>query len=89
LIAYSLGNFAGYHALSSSGVLGVSGILRVTLRKDGTFVSGSLVPTRMVSPGFPRMDPKKQAITLVSGLCKSDFPQTGAHIAANGAITPA
>jgi poly-gamma-glutamate capsule biosynthesis protein CapA/YwtB (metallophosphatase superfamily) len=89
LIAYSLGNFAGYHALSSSGVLGVSGILRVTLRKDGTFVSGSLVPTRMVSPGFPRMDPKKQAITLVSGLCKSDFPQTGAHIAADGAITPA
>jgi poly-gamma-glutamate capsule biosynthesis protein CapA/YwtB (metallophosphatase superfamily) len=89
LIAYSLGNFAGYHALNSKGVLGVSGILRVTLRKDGTFVSGSLVPTRMVSPGLPRMDPKKQAITLVSGLCKSDFPQTGAHIAASGAITPA
>ncbi len=89
LIAYSLGNFAGYHALSSNGVLGVSGILRVTLRKDGTFVSGSLVPTRMVPPGLPRMDPKKQAITLVSGLCKSDFPQTGAHIAASGAITPA
>lgn len=87
LIAYSLGNFAGYHALSSKGVLGVSGILRVTLRRDGTFVSGSLVPTRMVSPGLPRMDPNKQAITLVSGLCKSDFPQTGAHIAADGAIT--
>ncbi|WP_373319632.1 CapA family protein [Rugosimonospora africana] len=88
LIAYSMGNFAGYHALNSGGVLGVSGVLRVTLRKDGTFVSGSLVPTRMVSPGLPRMDPKKQAITLVNGLSKSDFPRTGAHIAANGAITP-
>jgi poly-gamma-glutamate capsule biosynthesis protein CapA/YwtB (metallophosphatase superfamily) len=88
LIAYSMGNFAGYHALSATGVLGVSGILRVTLRKDGTFVAGTLVPTRMVSPGVPRMDPGKQAITMVNGLSRSDFTQTGAHIAADGAITP-
>jgi poly-gamma-glutamate capsule biosynthesis protein CapA/YwtB (metallophosphatase superfamily) len=88
LIAYSMGNFAGYHALSSTGVLGVSGVLRVTLRKDGTFVAGTLVPTVMVSPGVPRMDPKHQAISLVSSLSKSDFPQTGAHLAADGTITP-
>jgi poly-gamma-glutamate capsule biosynthesis protein CapA/YwtB (metallophosphatase superfamily) len=88
LIAYSMGNFAGYHALSTTGVLGTSGILRVTIRGDGTFVAGTLVPTRMVAPGVPRMDPGKQSITLVGGLSKSDFPKTGAHIAADGKITP-
>ena len=30
LIAYSLGNFAGYHALTTTGPLGISMILRVT-----------------------------------------------------------
>ena len=33
LIDYSLGNFAGYHALNTGGVLGISGILRVTLAR--------------------------------------------------------
>jgi hypothetical protein len=87
LIAYSMGNFAGYHALSSTGVLGTSGILRVTLRSDGTFVAGTLVSTRMVAPGLPRMDPGKAAITLVGGLSRSDFPKSGARIAADGTIT--
>jgi poly-gamma-glutamate capsule biosynthesis protein CapA/YwtB (metallophosphatase superfamily) len=87
LIAYSLGNFAGYHALGTAGVVGLTAILRVTLRKDGTFVAGTLVPTHMVAPGLPRMDPAKQSITLVRGLTKADFPSTGAHIATSGAIT--
>ena len=88
LIAYSLGNFAGYHALGYTGVVGVTGILKVTLRKDGSYVSGTLVPTHMVAPGSPRMDPQHQAISMVSGLTKSDFPKTGAQIATDGTITP-
>jgi hypothetical protein len=88
LIAYSLGNFAGYHALVYSGVVGITGILKVTLRKDGSYVSGTLVPTHMIAPGVPRMDPQNQANPLVSGLTKSDFPKTGAVIAADGTITP-
>jgi hypothetical protein len=86
LIAYSLGNFAGYRALGYTGVVGVTGILRVTLRKDGSFVAGTLVPTRMVAPGLPRMDPGKQAISLVSGLTKTDFPKTGAQLGSDGKI---
>jgi hypothetical protein len=88
LIAYSLGNFAGYHALGYSGVVGITGILKVTLRKDGSYVSGTLVPTHMVAPGSPRLDPQHQAIPLVSGLTKSDFPKTGAVIGTDGTITP-
>src|SRR4029079_3004159 len=37
LIAYSLGNFAGYKVFSLGGPLSTSGILRVTLRGDGKF----------------------------------------------------
>jgi hypothetical protein len=60
----------------------------VTLRKDGSYVSGTLVPTHMVAPGSPRMDPQHQAISMVSGLTKSDFPKTGAQIGTDGTITP-
>jgi poly-gamma-glutamate capsule biosynthesis protein CapA/YwtB (metallophosphatase superfamily) len=88
LIAYSLGNFAGYHALGYTGVVGVTGILRVTLRRNGSYLAGTLVPTHMVAPGSPRMDPQKQAISLVSSLCKADFPKTGARIGADGTVTP-
>ena len=69
--------------------MGISEILRVTLRRDGRYVSGTLVPAQMVAPGVPRPDPRKQAISLLSGLTRADFPQTGARIGADGAVTPA
>jgi poly-gamma-glutamate capsule biosynthesis protein CapA/YwtB (metallophosphatase superfamily) len=88
LIAYSLGNFAGYHALSVNNITGVSMILRVTLRGDGSFVSATVVPTSMVAPGVPRLDPNDRAIPMIRSLTDDDFPKTGAQIATNGAITP-
>jgi hypothetical protein len=87
LIAYSLGNFAGYRALSYNGVVGIGGVLKVTLGGDGSYKSGSLTATYMVAPGLPKPDPKKQAIPFVSNLTKQDFPTTGAKIAADGTIT--
>ncbi|NJC63763.1 CapA family protein [Planosporangium flavigriseum] len=87
LIAYSLGNFAGYRALNYNGVPGVGGVLKVTLRKDGSYVDGSLVPTRMVAPGLPAMDPAKQALSLIRGLSDTDLPASGVRIGDNGAIT--
>jgi hypothetical protein len=87
LIAYSLGNFAGYRALGYTGVVGITAVIRVTLNRDGSWGGGTLIPTYMVAPGLPRPDPKKQAVTLISNLTKQDFPQTGPKIAADGAIT--
>lgn len=88
LIAYSMGNFFGYRSLSYSGVLGVSGILKATLRKDGSWVSGKLVATRVVAPGAPAMDQTNQAWSLIRSLCKADLPGTGAQIGADGSISP-
>jgi hypothetical protein len=89
LIAYSLGNFCGYGVLSSNGYLGVGGVLRVTLQKDGTWVKGNLVPTEMVKGGLPAPDSDKRALAFVDGLSSSDFGASAAHISrTDGAITP-
>jgi hypothetical protein len=88
LIDYSLGNFAGYKALSTSGIVGVGGILKVSLHRDGTWAGGNLVPTRMIAPGLPSPDSRQQAWSLVRSLCASDLPQTGAHIGTDGSISP-
>lgn len=68
LIAYSLGNFGGYKVFALGGPLSVSGILRVTLRGDGAFEAGILVPTRMNGEGVPQLDPAEQAHGIVRSL---------------------
>jgi hypothetical protein len=88
LIAYSLGNFVGYGgALKFEGILGVTAVIKVSLNPDGTWAGGTLIPTNIVSPGVPKADPNKRAITTISDLTKKDFPTTGPAIAADGTIT--
>jgi poly-gamma-glutamate capsule biosynthesis protein CapA/YwtB (metallophosphatase superfamily) len=87
LIAYSLGNFAGYKVFGLGGPLSISGILRVTLREDGTFETGRLVPTRLVGPGLPALDPAEQAHGVVRRLSKEDFGRRAVRIDANGVLS--
>ncbi|WP_440558533.1 CapA family protein [Streptomyces sp. SCPE 10] len=84
LIAYSLGNFTGYGVLGLGGTLSTSGVLQVTLRADGGYVSGQLRPTRIVAPGTP--EPGGEAIDLVSGMSEEDFGPNAARISAEGTI---
>ncbi len=88
LIAYSMGNFAGYRVVATGGVLGVSGVLKATLRRDGSYVSGTLIPTRLTDVGLPATDPNQQALAQIRTLCTTDLPTTGAKIGDTGAITP-
>ncbi|MCC6830951.1 MAG: CapA family protein [Thermoleophilia bacterium] len=84
LIAYSLGNFLGWKAFSLSGASGVSGVLQVTLRADGTYVSGRLRPTVLAGGGAPR--PGGDGVARVARLSREDFGRTAARISADGAI---
>jgi hypothetical protein len=86
LIAYSLGNFAGYKVFSMGGPLSVSGILRVTLKGDGSFDSGTLVPTRMVGAGIPALDPAESAHGIVRTLSREDFGSRAVKVATNGTL---
>jgi hypothetical protein len=89
LIAFSLGNFCGYRTLSLAGYLGVGGILKVTLHKDGSWASGKLVATDLVGAGTPAIDSGLRALGFVDGLSTADFGATAAHInQTTGEITP-
>jgi hypothetical protein len=88
LIAYSLGNFCGYGVLTSTGNLGVGGVLKVKIREDGTWVDGQLVATEMVRGGLPALDGDKRALAFVRRLSREDFGTTAANISNSGAITP-
>ncbi|NMO55259.1 CapA family protein [Actinoplanes sp. TBRC 11911] len=90
LIAYSMGNFAGGgKALSSRGLLKYGGILRVSLEKDGTYVSGSFLSTQMNSIGLPIRDSaNERGRQLVEQLSADDFGATRPRFGADGSIRP-
>jgi poly-gamma-glutamate capsule biosynthesis protein CapA/YwtB (metallophosphatase superfamily) len=88
LIAYSMGNFVGCHTLSTSGVLSLSGVLRATLRANGSWVRGELVPVRMVGCGVPERDPAEAAHGFVRELSKQDFGRRGIRISRTGILLP-
>jgi hypothetical protein len=84
LIAYSLGSFAGYAVRPLGGPLSAGAILRLTLRGDGRFESGIVVPTRLVGQGVPELDPEEEAHATVRELSRLDFGARGASIASTG-----
>jgi poly-gamma-glutamate capsule biosynthesis protein CapA/YwtB (metallophosphatase superfamily) len=88
LIAYSLGNFVGYHTLNTSGVSGVSAILRLTLNRDGSWGGGTLVPVTIAGDGMPRPDTSKAADSLVRALSRQDFGRRAMRVSSNGALQP-
>ena len=89
MIAYSLGNFlGGGRTLKPDGILGYGGVLKVQLRKDGTWVGGKFDSTRMDSGGIPAPDAARNGAKTISNLSASDFPDTGVKIDSSGKILP-
>jgi len=87
LIAYSLGNFAGYDVFSLGGALSTSAILRVTLDGAGRFETGQLVPTHMVGAGMPALDPSETAHGVVRTLSREDFGARGVKVSREGVLS--
>ncbi|GAA4734762.1 CapA family protein [Modestobacter marinus] len=88
LIAYSLGNFTGYRALSNDGPKGVGALVTVELTADGSWLGGELVPIRMADPGLPELDPEREAVEQVATLSHEDFGGCGVDVSDDGALTP-
>ena len=86
LIAYSLGNFAGYKVFGLGGALSTSAILHVTIGGDGSIDSAHLVATRLADPGTPALDPSGGAFRLVRRLSEQDFGSGGATVSSAGTI---
>ena len=83
LIAYSLGNFVGYHTLAGGGILSESAILRVELGPGGRVLAGRWIPIRLVE-GLPRADPSGASAKLVAKLSREDFPHNHYDISPRG-----
>jgi len=87
LIAYSLGNFAGYGNFSIHGDLTMSAILRVTLSSSGRFERARLYPVELAGTGRPV--PGGGAISFVARLSSADFGASAARVRPSGVITRA
>jgi poly-gamma-glutamate capsule biosynthesis protein CapA/YwtB (metallophosphatase superfamily) len=87
LIAYSLGNFSGFHNFTLEGALGESAVLHVALGADGSFRGGRLVSLRLVEAGQPVLDPEEAAARTVASLSAEDFGSTAVRIGKHGRLT--
>jgi hypothetical protein len=88
LIAYSLGNFVGYHTLNTAGVTGVTAVLHVTLRRDAAWMSGRLDPVTIAGDGIPRPDTDRSAWGVVRTLSRTDFGRRAVRVKAKGLLDP-
>jgi hypothetical protein len=86
LIAYSLGNFAGFKNFALGGTLSLSGVFRVVLDPDGSWASARLIPVALHGAGLPALDPSDASVRLVAQLSRDDFGANAAHFAANGTL---
>ncbi len=73
LVAYSVGNFVGYHTLGHGGVLSAAGILQFTLAPDGRLRTGRWVSVALID-GLPRLDRSNSVAQFVAELSAEDFP---------------
>lgn len=88
-IAYSLGNFAGYHNFSTGGTLSLSGVLAVDIRPDGTLAGGQWRSVILDSTPFPHPDPERRSLRLVRQLSNEDFGRSSVRMNRYGVFLPA
>ncbi|MBS1887928.1 MAG: CapA family protein [Actinobacteria bacterium] len=86
LIAYSLGNFCGFHNFDTSGALGASAILHVTLAPNGAFRSGRIASVRLVEAGRPVPDPSREGARLLRRLSREDLGASAVQVGGKGRI---
>jgi poly-gamma-glutamate capsule biosynthesis protein CapA/YwtB (metallophosphatase superfamily) len=88
LIAYSLGNFAGYHNFGLDGALADSAVLHVHLSAGGAFRSGRIASVRLVDAGMPEPDPAGTSARLIAELSRADLGSRAVRVTPAGRITP-
>ena len=73
VIAYSLGNFAGWNNFGLGGPLSESAILRVRVDADGRVRSTHWIPIHLDGPGIPRVEHDGTSKQLVEQVSRQDF----------------
>ncbi|MBS1676857.1 MAG: CapA family protein [Actinobacteria bacterium] len=86
LIAYSLGNFSGFHNFATTGALGASAVLHVSLDPHGALRSGRIASVRLVDAGRPVPDPSGEGADLIRRLSRADLGRGAVRIGGQGRI---
>lgn len=86
LVAYSLGNFAGYRNFATSGVLALSGVLTIRVAPDGEVLGGRLTSVRLDAAGVPSRDATGAAAVMVSDLGRADFGDAAVEAGPTGEL---
>ena len=86
LIAYSLGNFAGWHNFSTTGTLALSGILEVNLSKTGALRGGRFTSAATERPRRARRRQLWRSEGLVGRLSVEDFGEKGLRLLDSGSF---
>jgi poly-gamma-glutamate capsule biosynthesis protein CapA/YwtB (metallophosphatase superfamily) len=89
LIAYSLGNFLGFHTFERGGVLSLSGVLRVELDGTGALRGARWVSVLLTGPGTPQPDPSRASAKLVSRVSRADFGPRAMEVTSDSRLVPA
>jgi hypothetical protein len=86
LIAYSLGDFAGWGNFNTRGILGLSGLLTVRIDGDGNVLGGRWTSLKLDSSGAPFVDDTDASLALVRTLSRADFKHPWT-ISGNGTLS--
>ena len=76
LIAYSLGDFAGWNNFGLGGNLSLSGLLTVKIDRTGRIRGGRWSSLYLAPPGVPTVDRANTSLKLVRSLSAADFART-------------
>jgi poly-gamma-glutamate capsule biosynthesis protein CapA/YwtB (metallophosphatase superfamily) len=87
LIAYSLGNLAGYKNFATGGLLSRSGILRATISARGELMAGRFESLELDGDGIPHVDAAGAARTMVSALSREDFGAGAVTVGPDGSLS--
>ena len=88
LIAYSLGNFAGWHNFSGGGTYDLSGLLRLRVSGVGEVRGGRWRALRLTEPGVPQPDPTNESAALAVDLSHADFGAAAYPMRRTGRLGP-
>jgi hypothetical protein len=87
LVAYSLGNLAGWHNFGTGGRSSLSAIITVALGPAGRFYAARLASFKLDGAGVPHSDKGRGAVKLIKSLSRGDFPRSDLKIDRSGLVT--
>jgi hypothetical protein len=87
LIAYSLGNLAGWHNFGTGGRSSLSALITVALGPEGRFYAARISSYTLDGAGVPHADRGRGAVKLIRSLSRADFPKRGLKIDRKGLVT--